>query len=413
MKELLFVILCLLANSIEVFDGGGDNVINPEYALQLSNYHTNVSNNDTFIDYGISHSMTGMIISVLIAGILLATSIIVIIVTRLKRIWCFELNEDTNDAFREEDGAEAASITECDEEIKNRLMFIEEMELFGKNEQSVKEYSLELRNVNHDLTLIKDNQFKGLKGNNKAILIFNDYDNKEAKGDGWPQLLGVANDKVVMRHMLRNDYDILEIVNERNFFQFIDEKTTRWRGEKMRRLHFHFSGHGILNTDIDAFQTKELVMKGKAPIGHCLVGNEGEKDIVSVWKVKYFLTQFDAEKITLSLDCCRSFLQSQRGKKIELSSEKVEPRSFTDIPTKDWERMFTIYSTCTSNPSFDDNSLSQELWRVYQNKNERIAIKDMAEIVNTSWHKRNIHNQRCTAEMVKVDGNWNDEFWPL
>lgn len=68
---------------------------------------------------------------------------------------------DTNDAFREEDGAEVVNITECEEEVKNRLMFIEEMELFGKDEQSVKEYSLELRNVDHDLTLMKDNQFKG------------------------------------------------------------------------------------------------------------------------------------------------------------------------------------------------------------------------------------------------------------
>ena len=74
--------------------------------------------------------------------------------------------------------------------------------------------------------------------------------------------------------------------------------------------------------------------------------------------------------------------------------------------------MVTLYSTCESLDSYDENSFSKELWKVYQEQNYQIPINKIAKMVNDSWYNRLV-NQLCTMEIVEVADNWKDKNWPL
>ena len=207
--------------------------------------------------------------------------------------------------------------------------------------------------------------------------------------------------------MLIKDYDIEEVTNQNDIEECTIDILRKWQNEDIHRLHFHFSGHGIINQTVDAYELDQDVMDADTPIWHCLVGNNGDRSLCSVHNIKHLLTQLNPDIITITLDCCCSFQRTRKktGTKIRLA--KLAP-----IPPEAWRKMVTFYSTCKSLDSNDEDSFSKELLKVYQEQNHQIPIHKMAKMVKDSWNNRRV-KQLCTMEIVEVADNWKNKNWPL
>ena len=218
--------------------------------------------------------------------------------------------------------------------------------------------------------------------------------------------------------MLKSDYDIVEVMNHNDIHAFVEETLEKWKNEKIHRLHFHFSGHGEIN---------QIVNTGKStqsrPIWECMVNDDGT--LTSVYDVQYLLTQFKSEMITLALDCCRTLsLQAEEGRELNRRNdgalrEIVKTQDLHQIPISDWEKMVTFHAIPQSDPDSDEDCMTNELFKVYKEKNHRIPITQLAHLLNNSWEQRGVSNQRCMADIIEVfrsvEGrdNWEGIFWPL
>ena len=238
---------------------------------------------------------------------------------------------------------------------------------------------------------------------NKALCIFNEYRTASASHEGWIDLPGVNEDKSFITTMLIKDYDIEEITNQFDIEECIIDTLKKWKGEKIHRLHFHFSGHGYINQTEDTSEDEE---ETTMPTPNFVVGNIGNKYICSLHEIKYLLAQSNSDVITITLDCSRSYRPNQRSK------PRVPFTKFPLIPQKDLNRMVTMYSTCESLATYDENSFLRELWKVYQEQNHRISITKMAKLVNDSWHNRRV-NHVCSVEMLEEGESWQKKYWPL
>ena len=74
--------------------------------------------------------------------------------------------------------------------------------------------------------------------------------------------------------------------------------------------------------------------------------------------------------------------------------------------------MATFYSTCESLASLDGESLSKELYKVYNDQNQRIPVLYLSRMVNDSWSSRNV-KQFCMKELVEIGDNWEGKSWPI
>ena len=241
---------------------------------------------------------------------------------------------------------------------------------------------------------------------NKALCIFNEYRTASASREGWIDLPGVNEDKSFITTMLIKDYDIEEVTNQFDIEECVSDTLKKWSGEKIHRLHFHFSGHGFFKPPmperVDDGEEKLTTMAD----GHCLVGNIGTQHLCSLHKIKYLLAQSNSDIITITVDCCRSFDRNSRIK------PQIPLTILPSIPHEGLIRMATMYSTCESLATYDENSFLRELWKVYQEQNHRISITKMAKMINDSWHNRRI-NQVCMIDMVEEGDNWKKKYWPL
>ena len=242
--------------------------------------------------------------------------------------------------------------------------------------------------------------------------MFNEYRNIRAKDEGWYTLPGVNQDKSFITTMLIKDYDIEEVLNQNDIEECIVDILKKWKEgeEHIRRLHFHFSGHGIINQAIDdcEIDKAEQPIDANNPILHCLMGNNGETSLYSVDQIKQLLNQANAEVITITLDCCRSY-----DKLREIAKKKISLGKLPRIPHDNWPKTAVFYPTCESTlASYDENSFSKELWKVYQEQDHHISISKMGKLVNESWSNRMV-DQQCTIEMVNVGDNWKNKSWPI
>merc|ERR1719167_514793 len=99
----------------------------------------------------------------------------------------------------------------------------------------------------------------------KAICIFNDY--KTLKTDQWGPLNGVADDRICFKTMLKN-YEKVEVgANVVNIKEFVHKTIQKWKDEKVSRLHFHYSGHGISNKLVKAVFSGTTEYKCISPDG--------------------------------------------------------------------------------------------------------------------------------------------------
>ena len=98
--------------------------------------------------------------------------------------------------------------------------------------------------------------------------------------------------------------------------------------EEIDRLRFHFSGHGVHNARIqlEPDEEKEMRERGqsdtstnKTPVGECWVGTTEE--LYSVHDLKRKLLECVSNKITITLDCCRT---QHRGPETRLALKLKE-----------------------------------------------------------------------------------------
>lgn len=209
--------------------------------------------------------------------------------------------------------------------------------------------------------------------------------------------------------MLEKKYDVVVKTNQKYIEICVMSILQKWQHEKIRRLHFHYSGHGINNrivnipkATIDNFHYDEV--DSSSIIGECMVGSNGDKGLCAVLTVQKLLTILKPEVITMTLDCCRNQNRSQS------KSQLIKLPELPTITSDDWSKMATLSSTCQTLTSSDFASLSNELEKVHRSEG-RIKISEMAKKVNESWEKSGI-SQRCKMDYVQLP-KWDELYWPL
>ena len=68
------------------------------------------------------------------------------------------------------------------------------------------------------------------------------------------------------------------------------------------KIQFYSQGHGIDNAKIDEVKDG----KAQTPTGECLVEYGIKLKLFSIHDLRTLLLRFNADRITLTLDCCRS-----------------------------------------------------------------------------------------------------------
>ena len=105
-----------------------------------------------------------------------------------------------------------------------------------------------------------------------------------------------------MKNFLENRYEIVEGVNLNDIEEYVRDLLPQWQDDKINRLHFHFSGHGIFNQTIHAQisnQGTSNTMASVTPYGECLLGNNGDKGYNAVNNVMGIMTYLSSVKLCL------------------------------------------------------------------------------------------------------------------
>ena len=150
---------------------------------------------------------------------------------------------------------------------------------------------------------------------NLAILIFNwEYNGRE-------NLPGVRRDKEALEELL-STYTQVPVNNADNVLQELKYVVEDMKDQEFDRVHFHFSGdyflkkvfrrlkpliagHGIYNREIEVDPGKKAV----GPHGECVIGTSFAFNLSSVHDIKLELLKLNANRITVTLDCCRTVMR--------------------------------------------------------------------------------------------------------
>ena len=244
----------------------------------------------------------------------------------------------------------------------------------------------------------------GCAGAIDVAIIITNYDYKS----GHPKLPGAENDGDMMSKMLQNynkqsNKTVIMTATNVNVKRELRKFKKKIRGKKgkdrrqIQNLHFHFSGHGeFRETDKSAVHAQHLI------------GSDGV--MLSDFDLKNMLLGWKAEKITITLDCCRGPATPTRSCATQTTLGDISS-------VANQEKIFVLYATLEMHTSSDENSLTKELFKVTEEGGKPIPICDLAEEINNSWKARMIegrmvHPNICKDDMVKVQGNWKDFTWP-
>jgi len=222
--------------------------------------------------------------------------------------------------------------------------------------------------------------------NNMAVLVLN----SNYKNQRYKNLKGVVRDGYLMEKMLDN-YKINKYENKDLRF-VLDDLKEKLKDNTIKRLHFHYSGHGIWNEE-----------REKAQPGLCLIGTGQDSLFFSVAELKQELSGLNAESIILTLDCCRS-TNPRYPRGVEGMANNVA----TDAATK----MFVLFATLEYRGADDDASFTKELSNVTNKGEAPIDIDNIANKVNDSWYARG-SSQLCQDDYVKLGNNWKGFLWPV
>ena len=257
-------------------------------------------------------------------------------------------------------------------------------------------------------------------------MIYNSYENDTARKNRWKVLPEVNNtDKIIWRKLLGSRYRVIELDDVDDIalaIKSVHSDFAKWQLEvgnkKIHRLHFNFSGHGIYNQSINV----DVAKHGNAShgtsdtqFGPCLVGNTGDKELYSsVLEIKSLLTQFNADFITLTLDCCRELDNVAESR----SRLPVKLTALPKIDNDDSRKIATIYTTCTTDWAYDGRFCRELKNVIHSSKDHRVRIDQIVGLVNKAWEPWNKNHpdqtQYCYDEMVRIDGgHWERQYFPL
>jgi len=247
-----------------------------------------------------------------------------------------------------------------------------------------------------------------------ALIIINgDYNKSD-----YSTLNGVVEDGKKMKEMLWRYDDVVLLNDVTDIAEAVSDFYKRQRAtfKTIERLHFHYSGHGVENANIEidphacTVEEDRITYHSLTPSGGCMVGCSGE--LYSVHDLKQELLKCSPQTFTLTLDCCRSTGQStgqKRGK--DHHKQYVSLRNMTAISDEDQIKIATIHGTSDLHPANDSDSFTKELYSVYVSEKHEIEILKIVSKVNESWMNRGIR-QYCKLDFLDVGINWKFYVWP-
>jgi len=176
--------------------------------------------------------------------------------------------------------------------------------------------------------------------------------------------------------------------------------------KKFERVHFHFSGHGKdgsrVETEVGENSSGETVDLAKEASGECVIGNKlgGRSD--SIHDLKLELLKLKTDKITVTLDCCRTVTRSITDLKEKKKIENLQH-----------EKMFIVYPTLETQEATAEpgRSFTHFLCSVCEENGGAIEIREIAEKVNEKMKENNM-TQRSKGDFVPGNGNWENYMWP-
>jgi len=235
-----------------------------------------------------------------------------------------------------------------------------------------------------------------------AILVFN----KDYKR--LPKLPGVEDDEKELTKSLKK-YKKELINNSENVLNSLKDSVEYFNEEKKKfeRVHFHFSGHGQDVASVWAEENKDTsdLLVAQGATGECVLGIGHKSTPSSIHDIKVELNKLDAEKITITLDCCRNDGRSG-GAVVDLKAKEK-------ITAKHQEKMFIFYGTLETLTAEDNKgrTFSQILSSVCEEYGGAVNILEIEKKVNEKMSEKKME-QKITATRVVGNGNWEDYMWP-
>ena len=162
-----------------------------------------------------------------------------------------------------------------------------------------------------------------LPSQNLAILFFlNNYNGS------LQNLPGVENDKKELTEVLEQ-YTQKVFTSSRNVLDDIKDIVQGTKQKELERVHFHFSGilqildclfsrlsgHGKDNVRVLTEENENPSGEDDVPLtaqmaaGECVLGTGMSTIATSIHEIKVELNKINTQKITMTLDCCRTVLR--------------------------------------------------------------------------------------------------------
>ena len=149
-------------------------------------------------------------------------------------------------------------------------------------------------------------------------------------------LPGVVNDEIELTELLKH-YQKKVFNSSKNVLDDLQEILEDCKQKKFERIHFHFSGrkhithfanqepfsgHGKDATRVLTSQTdnndEDDLLKAQTASGECVLGTGASSIATSIHDIKVELNKMNAEKITMTLDCCRTVLRDSEDFVVDL-----------------------------------------------------------------------------------------------
>jgi len=229
---------------------------------------------------------------------------------------------------------------------------------------------------------------------------------------GLRNLPGVGEDEEELTEVLKK-YQKIVINSSKNILDDLKEILEDCKQKKFERIHFHFSGHGkdgirvlTSNTEGNNPFDEEDVLKAQTASGECVLGTGVSSHASSIHEIKVELNKMNAEKITITLDCCRTVLREPEEYVVDLGEKKM-------ITPEQHKKMFILHGTMETQPAEDNKgrSFTQILSSVCKANGGAVDILKIDEKVNEKMKAEGM-KQRCMAIKEVGNGLWKDYMWP-
>ena len=134
-----------------------------------------------------------------------------------------------------------------------------------------------------------------------------------------------------------SQYKQYVVTESKSVLEDIKDCVKHYEQKEFERVHFHFSGkkiYGLFGCQVSdsghgkdsiRVETKEgensryeLVEQALEPVGECVLANGRKGRADSIHNIKLELLRLNTEKITMTLDCCRTVTRETRDATVDL-----------------------------------------------------------------------------------------------